>query len=294
LLNLAVPFFFLSSGYLLAIKMDLSGKSGKNLERIKRYVKNFLKMYIIWSLIYLPLALYSYIDSSPIKAMCLYARGLFFIGEHYNSWQLWYLLSSIYALIAIWFVFKTSKPFYGLLILSFVAGIFSIGITVFVDYDGHMAHSLDLLRKLIGCSIRNGRILNGMVYIPLGMILTRKKIFSNINWIVFIVGFMVNVLNNNVIISYYLLILEAVSLFGIVVSINLKDNPIYERLRNMSTAIYLVHMYIWTIYYYVVYGAKTSGIDSFIATSVISLLIAWLYGVFKYSKKKFGKEYGNM
>lgn len=49
-------------------------------------------------------------------------------------------------------------------------------------------------------------------------------------------------------------------------------------MRKISTIVYFIHMYAWTGYYMLVYGTKTYGIDTFIATSVISVLIsgAWI------------------
>lgn len=52
---------------------------------------------------------------------------------------------------------------------------------------------------------------------------------------------------------------------------------IYPKLRSMSTIIYLVHMYVWTFYYMIVYGEKTHGADSFIVTSIVAVLVALGY-----------------
>ena len=46
---------------------------------------------------------------------------------------------------------------------------------------------------------------------------------------------------------------------------------------NPSTIIYLIHMYVWTIYYVFAYDGKTFGIDSFIYTSIVSLIISIIY-----------------
>jgi hypothetical protein len=85
----------------------------------------------------------------------------------------------------------------------------------------------------------------------------------------------------NKIISGYLLVLTAVFFFGIVESIDLKNRTIYIKLRNISMYIYLIHMYVWTFYYSVVYGEKTYGVDSFLFTIVISIIIGLLILLFK-------------
>lgn len=54
--RLAVPFFFICSGYLLFRKTDLANKE-KTQARIKRYTLRIIKMLIIWYLLYFPLIL---------------------------------------------------------------------------------------------------------------------------------------------------------------------------------------------------------------------------------------------
>jgi len=79
---------------------------------------------------------------------------------------------------------------------------------------------------------------------------------------------------DNSIMSSYLLILTSISFFGIVENTRIKNRAVYAKLRKMSTIIYLIHMYIWTIYYKVVYGSKAYGMDSFIVTSCAAVAIA--------------------
>ena len=97
--NIAVPFFFIASGYFLAKKIIMP-ICNENVRVIKKYLAKILKMYIFWMLLYTPLEIYHFIKSGTpiIKELMLYARGLFFVGQQYNSWQLWYLLSVIYSL----------------------------------------------------------------------------------------------------------------------------------------------------------------------------------------------------
>lgn len=65
--------------------------------------------------------------------------------------------------------------------------------------------------------------------------------------------------------------------FGIILNWKLMDHPVYHKLRKMSTIMYLIHMYIWSIYYKVLYGEKTYGLDSFIITSLCGCVVALLY-----------------
>lgn len=69
----------------------------------KKQLIKIIKLYVKWSAIYLPLAIYDYWHTgiSPLKAVILYIRNFLLGGMHYNSWQLWYLLSTIYGLLFI-------------------------------------------------------------------------------------------------------------------------------------------------------------------------------------------------
>ena len=100
LTDLAVQSFFLISGFLLGIRLKEPFSAPENQAVLRRYLKKTLKMYLVWMLLYSPLAIIHYIrHSTPfLKAVVLYLRGLLLMGEQYNSFQLWYLLSTIYAL----------------------------------------------------------------------------------------------------------------------------------------------------------------------------------------------------
>ena len=100
MVNMAVPFFFLASGYFLGMKMNWSfAENLDDTNRIIKQLKKIIQMYLIWTVLYLPLAIYHFISlkTIPIKAVLIYIRGFLFIGEQYNSWPL-YCLSYIYYL----------------------------------------------------------------------------------------------------------------------------------------------------------------------------------------------------
>lgn len=73
-------------------------ENNENGEIIKKYLKRMIKLYCVWNIIYLPLAIYGYCinKTSLIKAFILYIKDLFFKGEHYFSWSLCFLLATIY------------------------------------------------------------------------------------------------------------------------------------------------------------------------------------------------------
>ena len=77
---------------------------------------------------------------------------------------------------------------------------------------------------------------------------------------------------------YVFLIPASIGLFEIVRKIKMGgDKLIYQTMRTMSTIIYLVHMWVWTAVYTVIYHEKTFGLLCFMSTAGISIFIAFLY-----------------
>ena len=236
-----------------------------------------MKLYLIWTLIYTPLELYyAYTSGIPlIKELLLYIRGLVLVGQHYNSWPLWYLLSTIYALMFARYLKKKRVSNIGVFVSSIVVMIISFGCDYFVSLK-NLSMPFNLGQKVIMVSIGNGRILQGLFYIPLGIILSYNSTVP-LSFILFAIGFIGNCLVDgfwgSVLLSF-----SSIGLFGIITKIKLPYRPrAWKYLRESSMVIYFVHMYIWTFYYILIYGEKTFGMDSFIATAIFSVFVSGIY-----------------
>jgi hypothetical protein len=107
IVTLAVPFFYIVSGFLLGKK--ISSGNEYNSEPIKKLLFRFLKLYCAWTFVYLPLSIIHYFreGTSLLSAIKLFIVGFVFVGEQYNAWILWYLLSAVYALIVIIIINRT-------------------------------------------------------------------------------------------------------------------------------------------------------------------------------------------
>ena len=277
-ISLAVPFFFISSGFLIEEKIKRSGSRDNSISIIWRHTVKTIKMYAIWSLIYLPLAIYKYIESqeSLIRGCLLYVRGFFFIGEHYNSWMLWYLLSTIYACCFIILCLKMHFSDRAILIIGTCITIFGACITLFVSSDSQLPNLLNIIKLLIKCTINDGRILTGMFYIPCGMMLSRIEfnLSKSMRIILFVVvSVLATVFQSNLVFSL-LIMLDSVIFFETVKCIKFIPSHVYPYLRYMSKIIYFTHMYVWTMYYFIVYKGKTMGVDSFFVTLIICIIIS--------------------
>ena len=290
----AVPFFFLATGYLLAVRMQWPYDSQESIGVIRNYLFKILKLYLIWSAVYFPLAIYDYIITgrSVISSVSNYIQGLVFIGEHYNSWMLWYLLSAIYALIFILICLRCRVSPYVILAAGIIILFIGAGLDVLMPSEAVLSVFLQQLRKFISHTIANGRVLRGAFYIPCGMILARKKPNLWISGIVFLAAFTGRCMISPVFIKSILVAVYAAALFTVTVRIKLKNSELYPILRKMSTVMYFTHMYVWTFYYFIVYlhlGKTNYGADSFFVTTVICFIMAGTY-IYIRDKERYGSS----
>lgn len=288
LADTAVPVFFLAAGFFLenkiipslyseSIKSQLA-KATRAYSEISQYLVRMIYLYLIWSLLYLPLAVLHFAAEKTglAKSVLLYLRGFLLIGEQYNSWPLWYLLSTIYALAFILFLYRHNFSLKNIAACGFLLLIFGTTITQLIACDNAPIY-LSGLKKIFEQSITTGRIFSGAFYIPIGMILAKKRIALPVSILMMTFGYVINVAIDGAWGSTLFLAISAIGLFSVVETIKLKDSNIYPYFRRMSICIYFIHMYVWTAYYTVVHGEKTYGVDSFVMTLLISIAISVCY-----------------
>lgn len=264
----AVSFFFITSGY-------FAGKCGN----VKKQLFKIIKMYVVWSAIYFPLACYGIILNGTTfsKAVLVYMRNFLFVGQQYNSWHLWYLLSSIFGLLVLYIHKRFKLPKYALIIWTLLVIVFSFFVSYLSSYNGDLSVFI-IMKKIVSITILNGRVLQGMYYIPLGYLIEDIQIDKWWYLIFSVVSFGLWVIYKEYfIIGTLLFAICSLSVFGLIKSIELKDHIVYSIMRTMSTNIFLVHMYVWTVFYMIVYRTKTFGIVPFLATTIISILIAYIW-----------------
>ena len=93
-----VPFFFVCNGFFLYQRNTIKMKTG--------IIKKFVRLYIIWTLVYLPMSVYSIMTSGRILySTVAYIRNIVFVGSYVH---LWYMVSAI---IAISMLILLSKKF---------------------------------------------------------------------------------------------------------------------------------------------------------------------------------------
>ncbi|MGL5978804.1 MAG: acyltransferase family protein [Erysipelotrichaceae bacterium] len=89
LARLAVPFFFVTSGYFLFLKLDSSigYLHPQNRDRVLQYAKRILLMYLGYSVIYLPLLAVSWLKGGfDLSTLIRFVRDLLLMGTYYHLW----------------------------------------------------------------------------------------------------------------------------------------------------------------------------------------------------------------
>lgn len=276
--QLAVPFFFLASGFLFARKLNDPFSAQSNLPAIGAFLRRFVRLYIIWSAVYLPLALADpAIDGQSVGFICAnYLRKLIFRGEHYNSWHLWYLLSVIYVVLLLRLLTRLHVPFpvtFGICCTIYAVGLFLDWLNL---QEGELPYVLFRLRQLLILTIVDGRILRGFLFVPIGMLLSRKVLRPVISCILLAGGFTVCCLTGGAIGELSLAVC-VIGLFCLAQSLSLHDRRIYPFARQMSTVIYFIHMYVWTFLYWALFRTKTYSTPMFFLTSAVTAALAVLY-----------------
>lgn len=122
--EVAVPFFFLVSGFFLYSKISWDRKA--DLQTISEWTLRILKLYLIWTAIFLPFTVYGFLQDglSPKQSLMLFIRNLFFVGENFMSWPLWYLLALIWSGILAYIIRALRAPVWVMLLIG--AGLASI------------------------------------------------------------------------------------------------------------------------------------------------------------------------
>lgn len=287
-LEAGLPFFFLNMGYSLAEKINFYDCKTVDLLKIKYVLKGTIKEYIKWSIVYLPLAIVEYIQTgnSPIYSFFSYLKGFFFKGEHYNSWMLWFLLSFIYSLGFIYLLLKKKINFKKISIISIFIGMFSIVLAKYNIYEFQPSSTiLKYLLLIIKHTIDNGRILTGFLYVSIGIILEKTNIEIIPSIILAVLCVMIYCVSGMVIKSICSICFS--SLF-LLICLDIKLSNKYDRicniLKELSTTNYYLHMYAFTLFYFVVYGEPAYTIGAFICTTLLTLTMGIIYLLYKNRK----------
>lgn len=226
--RIAVPFYFVTAGFLLFRKIDI-----KNIDvtRIKNYCFKLLKLLGLWT----------------VLLSCS------------DTVHLWYFGAIVVAvvLLSLLLYFKVDLKYIILLSLLFyfigLAGDSHSYISEQLRNIDVVLYIIKIYREIFGIT-RNG-VFMGFIFVLMGALFAHKKIV--INFKVAVLGFISSMLllfvevyvleycNKPIEHNMYIFLLPVVFfLFYIVTHINLKDRNIYKKLRVMGVLIFCSHLLI--------------------------------------------------
>ena len=281
--NYAVPFFYACTGYFLIVKQQ--NKSVH--EKICFRVKKVLRLYVIWSIIYLPLTFCGWIiegNKEPVYLLrCL--RNFILVGDNFYSWALWYLNGLIFALI---FIDLLLRKFSIKQIVKFGSVMYVLGI-ILTMFEGH----LDKLSMIISTAVklyfaafvttRNG-LFQSLVFVSIGMLVAEieklgKLRISSGSIIAAALMYLTKIATSLIVGGQYFSKILAV-IISACKKINL-NGKFYESLRNWSETIYFVHMYFVALCALVLYKSDYHNFKTFFITASGSFIISWLTSLYK-------------
>lgn len=270
LYSIAVPFFFMASGFLLFRKIELPlNKDGE--VRIKSYLKRMCKLYLVWTIIYLPLTIYGfYLDGIPVlKAIVVFLRNVLLVGENFMSWPLWYLLALIVAVGIIYALLKVKVPVKWIVIFSVIMAI--IGVALDYCKETSLLNPITEIYFSIFLKTRNGFFV-GFLFVALGMLCSCLEKISPVIIPIFLMLGILGIIYNIPLSNTFVVL----SIF--IVAISLRSENVKSRyasnLRMMSSIIYFIHMFIFASL--VVFLGVDSNMLQFVIVVMFSILCSLL------------------
>ena len=299
LTRIAVPFFFVCSGFFLFRKSTFHSYS---MAPTKGYIQKLLRLYVIWTVIYLPLmGLDGFRSGSNVtKGLLLFCRNFVFTGSYIH---LWYLPADITAVLLVSYLLKKRiKP---VTITGFAAALYLVGLLAqswfgLIHPIKEMLPPIWSVLKAVQAVIvttRNG-LFEGFLFVSLGMLfafyefrLSKKSAAIGFAAALFLMLAEALILNHIGFIrasDLYLFLPPSVFfLFSIVSRVELDDQPLCSKMRNLSSLMFYMHMWVREAIYHCakrLLGFEIKGLLHFGFTLLLTLAISYL--VLKLSEQK--------
>lgn len=288
LLDVAVPLYFMMSGFLLYNKAIHSVTALEKVSSCDKYVKHIFKLYITWSLIYLPYTIYGFyaLDGSYMGKLLCIIRGFLLVGENYLSWPLWYLLGLVVSVLIIRTFINCSK--FTLNQLFLVSVLFLItGMVLNRSIDSPIL-PIKVISKVyfsVFATTRNG-VFCGFPLVMLGMMIAKYSTFAtNTRTIVVGGGILLALIclqYMGVGVPFLIYLCSAwILLFFIKIGVTFGKNDIF--LRKMSLMIFLVHMI--PVGLFTIFLPEINRHILFIVSSILSYILAYIILKLSYKYK---------
>lgn len=254
--RIAVPFFFVSSGYFCFRKTTLQKFDSK---APFTYAKRVYFLYIIWTLIYLPKIIFEiYTNERGIGFGIISSILILVFSGHFH---LWYLSGTAVSVVIITVALKKKIKIKTILLIGgilYIVGL--LGQSYFgllKPLEGTVIWSILKLYEMIFFTTRNG-IFEGILFVGIGALFAFKRIEIKKN--IAILGFIISMLLLLIevfLVSYFDLVREndmylflvPVSFFGFycVSRIEIKSTDFTKKSRIYSSLIFYTHPWLNSI-----------------------------------------------
>lgn len=251
--NLAVPVFFIIAGFFLFGKVERE-KPEENRAVVLRYCRRILKLYVLWSILYLPIDYINWShgeDKSIKRAAFTYVQSFFFCS---TTVQLWYLPALLVSCVLVWLGYQKGVRIWQLLVVGGICFIMGcIGDNWYFNQQLPMKlQQLLSVYARIFMTMRNG-IFYGLFFVAVGLWFAKRK--PKIPFWPAAAGFLVFLVLMYKEVSYcsstnmvFTSAPAAFFLFAAASAVQWKDRKLYPRLRSVSEWVYLSHVYFFHLY----------------------------------------------
>jgi len=275
ILFLVVPYFFMAAGFFLFSKVYKKQDKSYQLEVIWPYLKKLIKLYVYWTIIFLPITIWNFATNDlPFqKDIVLFIRGTFFFGENYYSWPLWFLLSMIYAIAFIYLLILINLRLKTIFAISIVVFVMAITFNYLVLGKSENSYLL-ALGKGIKYLFLTGRLFTSMFYLLVGGLIAMGKIkLSSLTMLVLAAVAIAFQIFKVEIISPLFFSFLPIILFYLTVGLKLDKLNNNAFLRKCSTVLYFTHMIVFFIYSLVFREVTYFGWDAFLVSVIVPIML---------------------
>lgn len=246
--RIAVPFFFLSSGYLLSEQGKIPP------QRLIKTLNKLIKLYVFWTLIYSPLIVLQLVNTpSPLHWSITLIRNLFFEGSFIH---LWYFVASIIGLVMVITLqrYLKTRIVFTLLLLLFMLGVLGDSYYGFSLTIPYLSTFKTTLFQFINTT-RNG-VFFAPIFIYTGILI--KQFQPQFKGHTLFISFIL-ILTLSFIEIFFLrsqgwakdynltFLIYPLSLLSFLISLNVKVNFDTDRYRSMATTLFYIHIYAYVI-----------------------------------------------
>jgi hypothetical protein len=255
--SFSLPFFFTASGFLLSFKMKGRYYDTDNLMRIRASLIQMTRRYVVWTIIAIPIIVCNIFehDESVTIAIVWFVRDLFFRGEfEWGYMCTWFILSSIYALLIVYFTMKFTQSEKILIFIAITFALLRFLICLIPVWGRTIDQALregTIVKYLFDNTVRfhDARLLYGVYMYPVGMIIAKTGFpyrMRLIPWLLVVPYILIANLN---IIPFTIENMVGGALaFICLYCIKLDSGLICRACRRISTIIFFTHMFFIYIF----------------------------------------------